>query len=362
MKREDLIKALDSIRPDREAERRMLDNILAESKKARKAKGGILSGYKSAVPAMAAVLAVVAGLTIWGISSGRLYGINTDDNRFNAGDSIGSAPREDAPALLKDQFQLGNRHYVILGEGQRKEFGFPQEVLEDDVGERIARISDSVDESLVGLYVYRYIPAGGEAVVAVGDQSGYRLYKFFAFESYLNNSDEDARDYLELYGIYSADDISRIVFIGTNDQAKLENREMILAELTDRQKIDKFYDYYSVISDSSEKYFERLFNGARDMTDLPSAGYNHASDASGPKTGYKATPEDQQPQSKSRVESSGGHPGTGSDALENPVTIRIYNRKGVYLETVYYPNIGFISRHEVSDEFAAFLDECLEGR
>lgn len=49
--------------------------------------------------------------------------------------------------------------------------------------------------------MYRYMPAGGEAVVAVKRETGYQLFRFFAFESYLNNQDEDTRDYLELYGI-----------------------------------------------------------------------------------------------------------------------------------------------------------------
>lgn len=50
---------------------------------------------------------------------------------------------------------------------------------------------------------------------------------------------------------------------------------------------------------------------------------------------------------------------SGTDALASSITIRIYNKNGVYFETVYYPNIGFISRHEVKDEFAAFLKNCL---
>ena len=59
-------------------------------------------------------------------------------------------------------------------------------------------------------------------------------------------------------------------------------------------------------------------------------------------------------------ETSASYSGSvGSDALGNPITIRIYNRSGVYLETVYYPNMGFISRHEVNDEFAAFLRGCM---
>jgi hypothetical protein len=43
------------------------------------------------------------------------------------------------------------------------------------------------------------------------------------------------------------------------------------------------------------------------------------------------------------------------NALGNPITIRIYNKNGIYYDSVYYRNIGFISRYEVGEEFAAFL-------
>lgn len=47
-------------------------------------------------------------------------------------------------------------------------------------------------------------------------------------------------------------------------------------------------------------------------------------------------------------------------ALCNGVTIRIYNQQGMYFETIYYPNMGFISRHEVSEELEMFLSNILK--
>ena len=38
-------------------------------------------------------------------------------------------------------------------------------------------------------------------------------------------------------------------------------------------------------------------------------------------------------------------------------TIRIYNRNGIYYDSMYYANIGFINRYEVSKEFADYLDK-----
>ena len=96
-------------------------------------------------------------------------------------------------------------------------------------------------------------------MVAVKREDSWQLFRFLSFESYINNKDEDARAYLELYGIYSADDLEKILFIGHSERAKLENRMEILAELTDMDRIKTFYDYYSAIPDSSERYFDKLF-------------------------------------------------------------------------------------------------------
>ena len=48
------------------------------------------------------------------------------------------------------------------------------------------------------------------------------------------------------------------------------------------------------------------------------------------------------------------------DALANPITIRIYHKSGVYIDTVYYPAIGFISRYEISRDFAEFMDNYIK--
>lgn len=407
MRREDLNRSFDSIGPSREAENRMLNNILSKSKKARGTASGVSFNPRKAIPVMAMALVVVAGLAIWSLSSGNLLTRNTEDGRISAGDSIGSAPREDFAAVLKDQFQLGDRHYIVLRDEQKVGFGLPETIADEDIGEKLATISEGIDESLIGFDVYRYMPAGGEAVVAVKKETGYQLFRFFAFDSYLNNQDEDTRDYLELYGIFGADDIARILFIGHSEQAKIEGRMDILAELTDRQKIRTFYDYYSVIPNSSDKYFDKLFN----FEGSDSVPFDAVPDPAIPEpdgtvvhqvppdymdgtfydmpvapdhTGWDAVPEpsvrneaapvdyaddgiyhrpvgsNTQNETSHQGETSASYEGrAGTDALANSITIRIYNKSGVYFETVYYPNMGFISRHEVKDEFATFLRNCL---
>lgn len=400
MKREDIRRAIDRITPGQDAEKKMLDHILQQSGEIGRKVSRTAFSTRRAIPVLAVSAMIVAGALIWSLSSGGLLTGNPGE-KLQAGDSIGAAPREDAVYVLKDQFQLGNRHYILLREEQWAEFGLPDAIKDEDIGEKIAAITTSIDESLVGLEVYRYMPAGGEAIVAVKKENGYQLFKFLAFESYLNNQDEDAKAYLELYGIYSAEDIARIRFIGHSERAKLEGRTEILAELTDRQKINKFYDYYSVLTDSSENYFRKLFGTAgsdpgnagsvpdptkngmeippvppehRDggLHDRPDAPVSIQKDEVPKATevmpsgyaedlpiAYPVPPADT-PNVVGQGSTQASHPGSaGTSALDNPVTIRIYNRSGVYMETVYYPNIGFISRHEVNERFAAFLKECL---
>ena len=128
--------------------------------------------------------------------------------------------REDAPAMFIDQFQIDNRHYILLTDDLREDYGLPATVDESDIGEKITDIGSSPDKSLTGRGVYRYVPAGCEAVVAVRKDEGYQLYRFFTFESYNNNQDEEAIEYPKLYGINSAEDIARIRFIGHSERSK----------------------------------------------------------------------------------------------------------------------------------------------
>ena len=70
------------------------------------------------------------------------------------------------------------------------------------------------------------------------------------------------------------------------------------------------------------------------------------------------------PQGATGKENAGGgstEPSQGvvGDKLSNSVTIRIYNQNGVYYDSEYYLNIGFISRYEVGNEFAAFMESYI---
>jgi hypothetical protein len=248
--------------------------------------------------------------------------------------------------VIKDQFKIGNKNYIILSEEQKKKFGFASTISISDVGPSITTITTSVDADLKGLEVYKYLPAAGEAVVAVKKDNEYRLFKFLSFDSYNNNQDEDVISYLELYGINSAADITKIQFIGHSDKAKMEGRLDLLKEITDKGTISEFYNYYSVIRNTSEAYFDKLFN---------------YKDSKGETKDTTPEPTRLSPDSKASAPSDEGgkevkgSPGRAANALNNSLTIRMYNQEGVYFQVEYYPNIGFISRHEVNKEFASFL-------
>jgi hypothetical protein len=454
VRKEDLRSSFDPIKPDETAKKRMLDNILNsvgesagdDAGNRRAHYMGRRAYYIRAISAFAAVAVVAAGVLMYGslwkgknLPPGNLPGVMTDQ--------AAGMGREDAVAPLLDQFRIDDRHYILLTDDLRKEFGLPDTISDGDIGEKITDISVSPDERLIGREVFRYVPAGCDAVVAVKGDDGYSLFRFFVFESYNNNQDEDAAKYLELYGIKSADDIAKVVFIGHSERSKLQGIPDIRAELTDRDDIAAFYGFYSVLENSSDKYFDRLFNfgGSGGTTssghsiEIDIAGRERmaaaeslpngtvppdavgpdavvegstGSGAAGPGIGYGSdmpmeiapvapartepvadlpmraddtavaypVPADtpvsaSTPVSNSNAASSGpstgiimdtgdgttgsvqGSTGAAANALNDPVTIRIYNKNGVYFDSVYYRNIGFINRYEVNERFAAFLSE-----
>jgi hypothetical protein len=488
VKREDIRAALDRIRPEETAKKRMIANILNYSEKRNSSEKRNLSSFnfRRAVPAFILVIVFAGGILAYGLR-GLFFGQGPfDDGNRQITDMIGedsAAGMEDMAAPLVNQFRIGGKHYILMSD-YAEEFGFPAVIEEKDIGGKIATIRDSVDKSLVGCEVFSYIPAGCEAVVAVKKGDDYVLFKFFTFESYINNQDEDAVEYLKLYGIERPEDISRIRFIVYDEKSRLEDLTNVRSEITDRNEIARFYSFYSVLKDSSDRYFEKLYGynpagnqgdieidiaypagreteidiaypDKRDSIDPPVArpvdpippdymppapeqtvpgyttpvpdrkapGYKGSADEtvmaypgySGVaedlplrprvETGNAATAGDTSAMIDPSVSApavgrdtpvSGGSdtpisviidrgegnassepagiPGMGEggagavapsqgsagDALAYPVAIRIYNQNGVYFEMMYYRNIGFLSRYEITAEFAAFIENHIK--
>ncbi len=395
MNKEDIKKSIDRIEPGEAATRRMLQYILHTDDKAdnieksRHKRGRYL---KSIIPAAALVLLLAGGSLTYHL----MDNVNrADDNSGNNTAQDMDAIREDYVAKVENQFQIDNKHYILLTDEQRIDFGLPADIREEDIGELIIAITKSVDERLTGKSVYEYLPAGGRAVVAVGTDDGYRLFRFFSFESYLQNEDEDAAEYLKLYGINSPSDIDRIEFIRISEEGKQEGYNNAAGIIKDAEGVEKFYGYFSVLKNSNKEYFDRLFNYsvidtgddaragtmpaetnpplidyAEDMPLVqdPDAPVSNTSgvapDASD--TGYEGRDPDRDKivtDVPTKADAGGGSmpssiegsQGRAGNALDNSVFIRIYNKQGVYYETIYYPNIGFISRYKVSKDFAEIL-------
>ena len=404
MKKEDLMAAFDKVQPSPNAQQRMLENIIDRAEKRKEYAMGKLS-MKKLVPVLGLAIIIAGSLLMNNLLSGRSDSISPEGEIQT--DDLDA--REDMVAPVTNQFRIDDRHYILLPDELREEFGFPAKVSEEDIGRKITVIESTPDESMKGLEVFEYIPGGGEAVVAVKKEDGYRLYKFFTFESYNNNQDEDAIAYLKLHGIEGPEDIKAVQLIEYTEESKVEGKLNIAGKITEPADIQKFYNYYSVLKNASDKYFEALF-GYRPSSDPGNLTTDPAPDAgsepdigpapdeitSGEGTAAEDTPVQAQdmplvpgesdaaddmplspdsPVSSDSSVSSGmmdmgntedsqgsytpPSQGSAGDALANPIAVRIYNKHGVYYETMYYRNIGFLSRYEVSKEFADFLNSYI---
>mgnify|MGYP000610054929 FL=1 len=407
MRKEDLKASFDKITPDEFAERRMLNNILNHSGKENKM---AMFNFRKAIPVLGLVVVILGSLLF--------YKILPDNNGVPpvTDSQTDLASREDMAAPLLDQFRIDDRNYVLMSDDLRIEYGFPAEITSDYIGDKITTISDTSNPKLKGKEVYRYIPAGCEAVVVVKDSDIYSLFRFFTFDSYNNNQDEDAIEYLKLYGINKAEDIAKVQFIYHTEQSKLDGILNVTGEITGADEIARFYEFYSKLKNSSDEYFEKLFNYRNEMIQNqgveidpalppdavltpaePGATGRIAVSAANPDAVQDIVPqqasdmpvrvaepadaakdlplpvsENDMPissgaspgmgnvSSESRGEATAPAQGIGTNALGDPVTIRIYNKHGVFLETYYYRNIGFISRYEISNEFADFLNNYIK--
>ncbi|MGI6706266.1 MAG: hypothetical protein ACOX6S_08425 [Clostridia bacterium] len=403
MKRVDIKTVFDRIKPDISAKERMLENILNHSEK-RKENTMLSFHFKKAIPALALVVVFTGGILIYGLK-GILFNHGSQGNgnpeiaQHDMIDKDINSGREDMAAQLLNQFQIGDRHYILMSD-YVEEFGFPAIINKEDIGPKIMTIEKSPDESLIGCEIFQFIPADCEAIVAVKRDNAYELFRFYTFESYINNQDEDAIEYLKLYGIEGPEDIDRIQFIVHTEESRLEGFMNIKSEITARNEIAKFYSFYSVLKNSSDKYFEKLFAYNRDEQEIedspekravdpipPDHASAHDSNGATDETSFSnpdyrdiaedlpLNANDEVNQSERNKNSNGrsrdmtdtgegasvaSSEGSTGNALADPVTIRIYNQKGVYFETMYYKDIGFISRYEITAEFAAFIENYIK--
>jgi len=418
MKQEDIKKSLDQIDLDDKDRQKIIDNVLKYKIKKSNFKINKNSYFRFAIPAFACVFVIVGSIAVYNFSNvGNMEGSFTStigDATFDDKSANNLQGIDNMMAVVDNQFVMDNTHYSLLPDALKADFAFPNTISDSDVGKKITTISTTVDPNLMGCDVYEFLPAGSLAVVAVKINNVYKLFEFFNYESYNNNKDEDTAAYLKLYGIHSAEDIAKIQFIGHSEEVKLAGKQEPISELNDHTKIAEFYDYYSVIKDSSSKYFDSIMNfktldtnnsapeSAPDIfydkgdmvvdsgsasssgsaspsgsaSSSGSAGTSGSTSPSGSKStigsinpnGTTSTSEIINPSGTTIINgttgtsssaSSSGSMGAAGNVFSDSVTIRIYNKYGVYYEAEYYPKFGFISRHEVTDEFANFLKDYI---
>lgn len=233
-----------------------------------------------------------------------------------------SSSAEMALVTKENEFVWQGRRY-FLADGE-------DALSPETVGEQLGVIRESSGGSLAGCPVYRYLPGGCEALVAVLRGDSYQLFRFASFLSYEENGDEDMSAYLELYGMAGPEALERVEFYVYPDAFTIEKA----GELTGSQELARFYGYFSRLTDSSAEYFDALGLGGG------------AGEASG---GARA---------ESGREGGAASPSyEGSGALDGSVKLCLVGTNGMVLEAAYYPRIGFISRHRVSAEFASALAE-----
>ncbi len=381
MKREDIKNSFDKVSPNDYTVQRMYNRIMSN------AHNNERSGFmimRKVVPAALVVMVLGISLLTYSALTGKKPATEIpEDTSYNSRAvtddfAKGKDTAELAPAPV-DTFVIDGRHYFLLSENYREAFGFADTVRDEEIGKSIAKITSTGDESINGHDVYEYLPAGCHAVVAVKKQTGYKLYKFSSFESYNNNKDEDVNTYLKLFGINSAKDIAKIEFFGRDSSPQVKS------EIANTANKQKFYNFYSVLKDASDKYFDKLYSIRKEPYEnqypdvepdqLPPDYHSPADAPDSNQASIEIAPKQEVANAQDSVAPAGGQlrsgvgyddgsagsidgkQGTVGTALDNSVIIRIYNQNGVYMETEYYKNFGFISRHEVSNEFADFLKD-----
>lgn len=338
MKPEEFRTAMEKIKPTKEQKNAVFERILEQKSEKRPASPSWRTAFAAACAAVF-VFAAVGGVFLFRGKHPEVLSPEYSDLSLESSCAI-------EVAQMEFGFWLGERNYRRAAQKQIEKFGLSAVLKKEEIGEKLAEVTEAEDPSLEGAEVFSYKPAGCEAVVVLKTGEGYERYSFSNFKSYEENRDEDARAYLQLYGIESEEDLLRVEILrfqtssAEGQEVEYANQQMsFCAELKEPDECRAFYDYYAALRESSEDYFKALQDPAY-FKELP------------PEESLSSTLS-----SKSEVNYSAGWSGTG--ALDDSVLLRIYNRRGVFYETWYYPHIGFLSRYKLPQEFRAFLEDYL---
>ncbi len=240
---------------------------------------------------------------------------------FLPGNTYGNSNSTSGSNQLNNVFQWKKRMYV------RWNNPVYSSVEPEHIGKKLDTITSSIDTSLTGCDIYWYIPTNCEAVVAVQRGGKYELYKYYAMGFY-SEPINDAKSYMNLHGIYSAADITKVEFYDYPDTSPMR----LITALTKPEDIKSFYNFYAPLRDATKEYYDALDEFAE-----------------------KSDDDDKDTYSRSDKDDNWSKPYAVSGAWNDRVTIRVYSSSGVYMDAEYYPRIEFINRFEVNDSFEDFL-------
>ena len=262
----------------------------------------------------------------------------------------------------ESSFTLNGKRYEQAGSGSAQIWGrpLPSAVSEESLGAAVGTISGSGE--LDGETVYTYTPAGGEALVAVSLDGRYRLYVFSNFLSYEENGDEDAEEYLKVYGADGPEDLLSVELLEYPDGVS----EYSLGVLSEEEK-GRFYSLFSGLKEKSAQYFQALSSyetqnaqtsssAAEEAEPPPAESFTAVFDPGGtaylPADSYGKAAEDNAAAASQSAVAGVSH------ALDDSVCVRITFKSGLTREFWYYPRIGFLSRFEAAPELQKLLEDC----
>lgn len=225
------------------------------------------------------------------------------------------------PTASQAELAMVTDYFVFQGKVYN---GEQKPVSEQAVGEKLGTVAEGGDPNLQGCHVYQYLPVKGEAYLVLEQDGKKELYAFREFLSTREFKDEDAAEYLRVYGITQASDISSLEMDSMDGQGAFKT-------VKEREIISEFYNRFSVLKNASDEYYKTL------------AGTDAIS----------STPPDNV---GSTVEHYvGPYVGETGDSLEDTTRITIRFVNGCSMETVYYPNIRFLGYYQLDEETDAFF-------
>lgn len=339
MNQNDLITSLNKIKPELGADERMLRRVLAYQPPKH-----TTVRFVTPYAAAAALLCLVAiGLFAFPWSNSLpMTPVTSDGGAISSNSEI---------AVALESFVFDGKRYSKLTNETLSEMGIQQPSGEKELGALLGTLDAGEGSTLSGSKIYAYPPLSAPAVVVVEKNGGYELFLFSSFTAYEENSDEDAADYLSVYGIKSADDLSKVE-VYTYPTATSE----VLSHTLKKEEQDIFYDGFSKLKNASGAYFKTLGitssesrEGAwQEFSDSSTVRYefvpsNDALSAASSKNGDKPS-------------NAASYEGSAGGKLEGGIRLNIIAKNGLSFDMWFYPRIGFLSRFQPQGEFLEFLN------